>query len=340
LWSATAKYGIPYFANYVNSEMSPDDARSMCCRLRLDTRTLNRRGGGLFGASPLTGSIGVVTINMARIGFEAKDEAAFFARLDELMLTARTSLEVKRKVLERFTAQNLYPYTRYYLRDIHERFGCYWENHFSTIGLIGVNEAAENLLGCGVGDEKGRAFAARVLDHMRDKLTAFQEETGHLYNLEATPGEGTTYRLASLDVKKHPSIRTAAPEGAEPFYSNSTQLPVNYTSDIFHALDLQDELQARYTGGTVHHVFLGEAVADPEAVKNFVRKVCCNCTVICLANNTPARSAAPRPKCIRASSATCVRLSSGTRASRPSSAFATPIASKRRRSRRGENRRL
>lgn len=274
LWEATAKYGIPYFANYVNSEMSPDDARSMCCRLRLDTRTLERRGGGLFGASPLTGSIGVVTLNMARIGYLASDETEFVERLDRLMLIARTSLETKRKVLEQFTEANLYPYTKYYLRDVHQRFGRYWENHFSTIGLIGMNEACRNLIQCDIGSESGHDFAARVLDHMRDRLAAFQEETGHLYNLEATPGEGTTYRLAKLDRQKYPDICTAAPVDAAPFYSNSTQLPVNYTDDIFEALDLQDDLQARYTGGTVHHVFLGESVADPAAVRQFVRKVC------------------------------------------------------------------
>lgn len=274
LWEATAKYGIPCFANYVNSEMSPDDARSMCCRLRLDTRMLERRGGGLFGASPLTGSIGVVTINMARIGYLAGNEAEFFDRLDRLMQVARTSLETKRKVLEQFTGANLYPYTKYYLRDVHRRFGRYWQNHFSTIGLIGMNEACQNLLQCDIGSRCGHEFAARVLDRMRERLVGFQEETGHLYNLEATPGEGTTYRLAKLDRQKYPGICTAAPDGAEPFYSNSTQLPVNYTDDIFEALDLQEDLQARYTGGTVHHVFLGELVPDPSAVRQFVRKVC------------------------------------------------------------------
>jgi ribonucleoside-triphosphate reductase len=274
LWAATAKYGIPYFANYVNSEMSPDDARSMCCRLRLDTRALERRGGGLFGASPLTGSIGVVTINMPRIGHLAENEHAFFESLDRLMLVARTSLETKRKVLEQFTAQDLYPYTKFYLRDVHTRCGRYWENHFSTIGLIGMNEACINLLGRDIGTDEGRAFAARVLDHMRDRLVACQQETGHLYNLEATPTEGTSYRLARLDRARYPGIATASRGAAEPFYSNSTQLPVNYTDDIFEALDLQDDLQSRYTGGTVHHVFLGEAVSDASAVKRFVRKVC------------------------------------------------------------------
>jgi len=276
LWEATAKYGIPYFANYVNSEMSPDDARSMCCRLRLDTRALARRGGGLFGASPLTGSIGVVTINMARIGYTSDNEEEFFAQLDHLMQAARTSLETKRKVLERFTTRNLYPYTKFYLRDVKRRFGKFWENHFSTIGLIGMNESCLNLMGCDIASGAGKRFAARVLDYMRVRLTEYQEETGHLYNLEATPAEGTTYRLAKLDTRKFPEIRTAASDGTEPFYSNSTQLPVNYTNDVFEALDLQDDLQSRYTGGTVHHVFLGESVPNPESVKNFVRKVCDN----------------------------------------------------------------
>jgi len=302
LWEATAKYGIPYFANFINSEMSPDDARSMCCRLRLDLRALERRGGGLFGANPLTGSIGVVTINMPRLGYLASDEADFLTRLDHLMETARTSLETKRKVLEEFTDQGLYPYTKFYLRAVKEQHGHYWHNHFSTIGLVGMNEACLNLLGCDIGTEEGAAFAGRVLDHMRDRLQEFQKLTGRLYNLEATPAEGTGYRLARLDQKRYPDIRSAAtalrngeklaetaadPSSSEssassescppePFYTNSTQLPVYYTDDIFQALDLQDPLQSRYTGGTVQHVFLGEAAPNAEAVKRFVRKVCEN----------------------------------------------------------------
>ena len=274
LWKATARYGIPYFANYVNSEMSPDDARSMCCRLRLDTRALQRRGGGLFGASPLTGSIGVVTINMPRLGYLATNEEDFLHRLDGMMLISRTSLETKRKVLEQFTDQDLYPYTKFYLRDVYARFEHHWENHFSTIGLVGMNEACLNLLKRGIGSDEGWSFAIRVLDHMRERLTEFQQETGHLYNLEATPAEGATYRLARLDHVRYPNMVSANLGAGEPFYSNSTQLPVNYTDDIFEALDLQDDLQTRYTGGTVHHVFLGEAVADPAAVMRFVRKVC------------------------------------------------------------------
>jgi anaerobic ribonucleoside-triphosphate reductase len=275
LWEATAKYGIPYFANFVNSDMSPDDARSMCCRLRLDKRELNKRGGGLFGANPQTGSIGVVTINMPRLGYLAKDEAEFMERLDGLMIIARNSLEIKRKMLEQFTEQNLYPYTRFYLRNVYERDNKYWSNHFSTIGLVGLNEACVNLFGQDIGTDAGRAFALRVMDFMRDRLQKYQLQTGNLYNLEATPAEGTTYRLARLDKKLYPEIITAG-DGGEPFYSNSTQLPVNYSDDILHVLDLQDEIQTKYTGGTVVHTFVGEAVSDPQAVKAFVRMVCNN----------------------------------------------------------------
>ena len=271
----TARYGIPYFANFVNSDLSPDDARSMCCRLRLDTRELAKRGGGLFGANPLTGSVGVVTINLAAIGVQAADEADFIKRLDRQMDIARTSLEVKRKVLEQYTDKGLYPHTRFFLRQIRERFGCFWKNHFSTIGIISANEAAENLLGCDIGTDRGRAFAIRLMDHMRARLQEFQDETGNHYNLEATPAEGTGYRLARLDRKRFTQMKCAlrAKDGTA-IYSNSTQLPVNYSDDIFEVLDLQDELQSRYTGGTVVHCFLGESVPDPMAVKSFVRTVC------------------------------------------------------------------
>ncbi len=275
LWEVTAKYGIPYFANFVNSDMSPDDARSMCCRLRLDKRELNKRGGGLFGANPQTGSIGVVTINMPRLGHVAASEDDFLARLDGLMTIARNSLEIKRKVLEQFTAQDLYPYTRFYLRKVFERFGCYWQNHFSTIGLVGLNEACLNLFGKDIGTEEGRRFALRVMDFMRARLADYQEQTGNFYNLEATPAEGTSHRLARLDKKFYPEIITAGAGGA-PYYSNSTQLPVNYSDDILRVLDLQDEIQTKYTGGTVVHTFIGEAVSDPQAVKAFVRMVCQN----------------------------------------------------------------
>ena len=280
LWEATAKYGIPYFSNFVNSDMKPEDARSMCCRLRLDTRRLEKRGGGLFGASPLTGSIGVVTINMPRLGYLAADEEEFFAGLDRLMRLAKNSLEIKRRILEKFTDQGLYPYSKYYLRDIKKRFGAYWKNHFSTIGLIGLNEACLNLLGVTIGDREGREFGLKVLDFMRDKLVEFQQETGNNFNLEATPAEGTSYRLAMIDKKKYPDIicanENAFKNGAEPFYTNSSQLPVNYTDDIFEALDLQDELQTKYTGGTVIHIFVGEKITHSDVVKNLVKKICYN----------------------------------------------------------------
>ncbi len=277
LWEVTARYGIPYFANFVNSDLSPDDARSMCCRLRLDTRELEKRGGGLFGANPLTGSVGVVTINLAAIGFQAENEEEFFTRLDTLMDIASTSLEVKRKVLEKYTDKGLYPYTRYYLRQIKERFSCYWKNHFSTIGIIGANEAAQNLLGKDIGTSEGQRFAIKMMDHMREVLQKFQDETGNHYNLEATPAEGTGYRLARLDSERFDEVQCQVrTDDGIALYSNSTQLPVNYSDDIFEVLDLQDELQSKYTGGTVVHCFLGEAVPDPQAVKSFVRTVCRN----------------------------------------------------------------
>ncbi|NQE06813.1 Vitamin B12-dependent ribonucleoside-diphosphate reductase [ANME-1 cluster archaeon GoMg1] len=278
LWQVTAKYGVPYFSNFINSDMNPEDARSMCCRLRIDNRELERRGGGLFGSSPLTGSIGVVTINMPRLGYSARDEEEFIMALERLMVLAKESLEIKRKVLENFMEKNLYPYTKYYLRGVKERFGEYWKNHFSTIGLVGMNEACLNMLGENIASEKSRAFTSRLLDFMRDKLLEFQEETGNNYNLEATPAEGTSYRLAKKDKESNPKIICANEEdwkkGAEPFYTNSTQLPVNYTDDVFEALDLQDEIQTKYTGGTVIHIFAGERVSDSNTLKALIRKIC------------------------------------------------------------------
>jgi ribonucleoside-triphosphate reductase len=277
LWEVTGKYGLPYFSNFINSDMDPDDARSMCCRLRIDNRELEKRGGGLFGANPLTGSVGVVTINLPRIGCEAKDEEAFLALLLERMELARESLEIKRKMLETFTDGSLYPYTKFYLRKIKERFGSYWKNHFSTVGIIGMNEAIKNLFGEHIGTERGKAFAERVLDEMRIVLSRFQEETGNHYNLEATPAEGTSFRLAMLDRKKHANCHFSNGCGeqvAVPFYTNSTQLPVQYTEDIFEALDLQDALQTKYTGGTVMHLFLGERIESAEVVKRLVKKIC------------------------------------------------------------------
>jgi ribonucleoside-triphosphate reductase (formate) len=277
LWRMTGKYGIPYFSNFVNSDMSPEDARSMCCRLRLDTRELMKRGGGLFGANPLTGSIGVVTINLPRIAYQAPDERHFFDRLKEMIRLAAESLEIKRKVIERFTENNLYPYSKYYLRDVRENTGSYWKNHFSTIGIIGMNEACTNFLGTGIASERGMPFALQVMDFIRQLLSEHQENTGDLYNLEATPAEGTSYRLAMIDKKEFPEIlcgnEREYQQGAAPFYTNSTQLPVNHTQDIYEALLLQDELQAKYTGGTVFHAYLGEQISDVQAVKSLVRKI-------------------------------------------------------------------
>ncbi len=278
LWEVTAKYGIPYFSNFINSDMKPDDVRSMCCRLRLDQRQLRKKGGGLFGANPLTGSIGVVTINMPRIGYLSESKEDFKKRLLDIMLLAKESLEIKRKILEKLTAENLYPYSRFYLRHIKERFGRYWVNHFSTVGLIGMNEACLNFLGESIGTVQGLNFALEIMQFIREHLVKFQEETGNNYNLEATPAEGTSYRLARCDKDKYPDIICANEEqyrqGAEPFYTNSTHLPVNFTDDIFEALELQDKLQTEYTGGTVLHLFLGERICDPSAVKNLVRTIC------------------------------------------------------------------
>ncbi|MEI7590507.1 MAG: ribonucleoside triphosphate reductase [Deltaproteobacteria bacterium] len=281
LWEMTAKYGVPYFSNFVNSDMNPEDARSMCCRLRIDNRELYKRGGGLFGSNPLTGSIGVVTINMPRLGFLATSKEDFLMLLEQQMLVAKRSLETKRKVLENFTENNLYPYTKYYLRSVKERFGSYWKNHFSTIGLVGMNEACLNLFGENLASGEGVTFTQDVLDFMRNKLLVFQSETGNNYNLESTPAEGTSHRLARIDKEKYPQIICANEENylsgnIPPFYTNSTQLPVEYTDDVFEALDLQDGIQTRYTGGTVFHVFAGERLTDGASVKNLIKKICTN----------------------------------------------------------------
>lgn len=280
LWEMTGKYGVPYFSNFINSDMDPADTRSMCCRLRIDNTLLEKRGGGLFGANPLTGSVGVVTINMPRIGYQSDSIAAFHQRLAELMDIARDSLETKREFLEKLTRSNLYPYTSFYLRHIYERFGCYWKNHFSTIGLVGMNEACLNLLGTDIGSPEGRRFAEETLDFMRARLVQYQKESGNHFNLEATPAEGTAYRLASKDKAEFGDIIVANENqlaaGAVPFYTNSTHLPVNYTEDVFEILEKQDAMQTKYTGGTVIHFFLGERIHDSTTVKNFVRKVATN----------------------------------------------------------------
>ncbi len=274
----TAKYGIPYFSNFINSDMKPEDARSMCCRLRLDNRELRKRGGGLFGANPLTGSIGVVTINLPRIGYVANDKDEFFNRIGELMDLARQSLDIKRKALEDFTDSGLYPYSKFYLNHVKERFGEYWKNHFNTIGLNGMNEAAINLLGQDITTVEGHKFARQTLDYMRDKLMDYQNETNQLFNLEATPAEGTSYRFAKSDKQKFPDIivaneKAVREQGADPYYTNSSQLPVGYTDDVFEALSLQDDLQTRYTGGTVLHGFVGEKLPSVESTKSLVRKI-------------------------------------------------------------------
>jgi ribonucleoside-triphosphate reductase len=278
LWRMTGKYGIPYFSNFINSDMSPEDARSMCCRLRLDNRELLKRGGGLFGANPLTGSIGVVTLNLPRIGYLSESETDFFARLARQARLAVESLGIKRKVLEQFTDQNLYPYSKFYLREIKQNAGIFWKNHFSTIGIIGMNEACLNFLGKDITTDEGQRFALRVMDFLRETIAGFQEAAGTLFNLEATPGEGTSYRLAMLDKKRFAKIVCAneadvRQRRAAPYYTNSSQLPVGYTTDLFETLKLQDELQCKYTGGTVLHIFLGEQVKDTVVIRNLVRKI-------------------------------------------------------------------
>ena len=266
----TCKYGIPYFSNYINSDLSPEDAVSMCCRLRLDTTELRKRGGGLFGSNPMTGSIGVVTINLPRIGYLSRSESEFRARLWRLIQIASNSLEIKRKTIEEQSQRGLYPYSAHYLRAINQRTGSFWSNHFSTVGLVGMNEACLNFLGCDLTEQEGQAFARRTLEYMREILQKTQSETGHVYNLEATPAEGTSFRLAKLDRTRYPDIITAGEEVA--YYTNSSQLPVGFTDDIFETLDLQDDLQSLYTGGTVLHLYLGERIADIEVAKKLIRK--------------------------------------------------------------------
>lgn len=269
LFEMTAKYGTPYFQNFINSELSPGDVRSMCCRLQMDMRELKSRGGGLFGAVEMTGSVGVVTLNMARIGYLAKDKQDFLKRSAELMELAKQSLEIKREVVQKNIDDGLMPYTKRYLKTL--------TNHFSTIGLNGMNEALLNFMDTDIASKEGRSFTLEVLDFMRDKLADFQEETGHIYNLEATPAEGTTYRLAKKDKELYPDIIVAnLEEESNPYYTNSTQLPVGHTADIFEALDLQDELQTKYTGGTVLHGFIGEKISDVETCKKLVKSIAYN----------------------------------------------------------------
>ncbi len=272
----TCKYGIPYFSNYINSDLSPEDAVSMCCRLRLDTTELRKRGGGLFGSNPMTGSIGVVTVNLPRIGYLARSESEYFGHLWRAIQLAKDSLEIKRKIIEEQSERGLYPYSTHYLRNIKERTDQYWFNHFNTIGLVGMNEACRNFLGSDVDltTEEGQAFAKRTLEYMRAQLQDIQEETGHFYNLEATPAEGTSYRLAKIDLERYPDILTAG-ENVN-YYTNSSQLPVGFTDDIFETLDLQDDLQSLYTGGTVLHLYMGESIPDIEVAKRLIRKAFTN----------------------------------------------------------------
>lgn len=277
IFKMTAKYGTPYFSNFVNSDIKPDDVRSMCCRLRIDNRELRKRGGGLFGSNPLTGSIGVVTLNLPRVAYTQKTECGFFEKISSLMDTARDSLEIKRKVLEKFTDAGLYPYSAYYLRNIKEAYGRYWSNHFSTIGLVGMAEAIPNFLGSSISSQEGLEFAKKILRFMRNRLGKYQEETGNIYNLEATPAEGTSYRLARIDKARYPGIAVANEKdvrsGEEPFYTNSSQLPVDQTSDLFEALEHQNQLQPLYTGGTVFHVYLGERLPSWKAAAQLVKTI-------------------------------------------------------------------
>lgn len=270
LFSMTMKYGTPYFSNYIgNTEMQPSDVRSMCCRLRLDLRELRKKSGGFFGSGESTGSVGVVTLNMPRLAYLAKDEKDFYDRLDKLMDIAARSLKVKRTTISKFLENGLYPYTKRYLGT--------FDNHFSTIGLVGMNEAClnANWLRCDLTDERGQRFTAQVLDHMRERLSDYQEMYGDLYNLEATPAESTSYRLAIHDKKRYPNIITAGTQES-PYYTNSSNLPVGFTHDLFKAMDIQDELQTKYTSGTVFHVFLGEQPTSWEAVASLVRKIASN----------------------------------------------------------------
>lgn len=300
----TGKFGIPYFSNFVNSDLDPEDVRSMCCRLRLDNTELRRRGGGLFGANPKTGSIGVVTINMARLGYLSGDYEELCGRLERLMEIAKSSLELKREILEINMKRGLYPYSRYYLQDIYEGHGAYWFNHFATIGPNGMNECILNFTRGreDITTEAGRALAERVLDFMNEVLVRFQVETGHLYNLEASPAEGTAYRFARLDKGKYPEIITA---GADvPYYTNSTQLPVGYTPDLFDALDHQDSLQTRYTGGTVFHAFIPEKIDSKEALKSLIHKVSGRYRLPYF-TITPTFSICPTHKYLRGEQKTC-----------------------------------
>ena len=267
----TCKYGIPYFANYINSDLSPEDAVSMCCRLRLDVTELRKRGGGLFGSNPLTGSIGVYTINLPRVGYLSHTKEEFLARIKKLAEIGKTSLEIKRKIIEDQTEKGLYPYSAVYLKDVKKRSGSYWANHFNTIGIIGMHEALLNFMGKGLETPEGNEFAIEIMNYLRELMQQFQKETGQQYNLEATPAEGTSYRLAKLDKDKYLDIISSGSE--VPYYTNSSQLPVKFTDDMMEMIELQDELQSLYTGGTVQHLYLGERIEDIETAKSIIKKI-------------------------------------------------------------------
>jgi ribonucleoside-triphosphate reductase len=273
IFNASAKYGTNYFGNYINSDMKPEDVRSMCCRLKIDLRELHARGGGgLFGSGSLTGSMGVVTINLPKIGYLSKTKKDFFEQLGKIMNLAKESLEIKRKAIENYIEKGLYPYSRFYLQGIKDMRGAYYANHFSTIGLVGMNEMLLNFIDENIISKNGNKFALEVLDFMKEKLVEYQKETGNLYNLEATPGESMSFRLALKDKKKYPDIITAGTKKV-PYYTNSSQLPVSSTDDIFESLKIQDKLQCKYSGGTVLHLFLGEQISDSQMVKSLIKKI-------------------------------------------------------------------
>lgn len=274
LWEMTGKYGVPYFSNFVNSDMDPDDARSMCCRLRLDKRQLRKRGGALFGSNPLTGSVGVVTINLPRTAYIAGNEEDFYKRLSKIMESARESLQLKRELIEELTDRGLYPYTRFYLQSVKKQLGTYWGNHFSTIGLIGMNEACMNFMGRSIATPEGKQWAEEVLGFMQNKLEEFQEETGELFNLEASPAEGASYSLARKDMSEFPDGYFMG--SSKPYYTNSVHLPVVEKTDVFGLLEHQDTLQTKFTGGTVVHIYIGEAITDWKMVRKLAKSIVTN----------------------------------------------------------------
>ena len=279
VWRMVAKKGTPYFANFVNSNMDPSDIRSMCCRLSIKTDELKKRGGGLFGANPLTGSLGNVTINMNQLAYLSKDKNDFFRRLTRIMDLAKESLVLKREQIEELSKYGLYPYSKYYLSSVYKRFGQYWKNHFSTIGIIGMNDAVYTMFDCTIGDEEGIEFTKEVMNFMNKRLLEYQDETGDLWNLESTPGESCSFRLAKIDRKLFPDIKiysSSISKITDEYYCNSTQLPPGYSDNIQECLNKQDEILSLYTGGSVNHVFMGEAYPDPIAIKKLVKRIATN----------------------------------------------------------------